>query len=127
MFFCIFASCLSGYVETGTVLPLWLLNTDLLIWHLGAPDAMVDCYEQFYCKPTLYVAACSRVGMFPLCHEAADNAFECSLRLHGEEAVHIYYKEGEVVVFTEESLKLFILLLLIHRLKEIIRQLVPVV
>ena len=82
--------------NTVTALPFRLLSTDILRRNPGAPDAVVVHYEQFYFNPTLYVAVYSRVGLFPLCREAAGYAFKRSLSLHLEETSHRDAKWGEV-------------------------------
>ena len=90
----LFLYCLPEEMDTVTVHPLWSLNTELTRWHPRIPDAAVVCSDLCICHPTLYVAARSRVGLLPLCCDAAVYAFKRSLRLHIEEAIHRYDEWG---------------------------------
>ena len=53
--------------------------------------------------------------------------FKCILRLQSEEALHIYYKGGEVPLLPEARLKVLLILLLLRRLETLLWQRVPVV
>ena len=82
-------------METVTILKMWLLNTDIDHWYPGTTDALVGCSGQCYCHPTIYVAACTSVGMFLIHQDAAGYEFNCNLRLHAKETVHKDYKFGK--------------------------------
>ena len=86
----------------------------------------MGCYEKCYSNSTIYVAACTRVGLFPLRHEAAGYVFKHSLRIHSEEAVYRYEKGGEMAALPEATLNVFLPLLLLHCLYEIHQRLVLV-
>ena len=117
-------SCLSEEVDTGPVLPLRSLNTDIVRRHPGSTDSGVSLSDQCYCNPTLYVDAHTRLGMFPLHCKAEGYAFKRSLRLHSEEAVHRDEKGGQVVALLEAILQVIILLL--RCLEALLRRLVLV-
>ena len=108
-YFCFSASCLLEEVDTCPVLLLLALNSDTVLWHTGSPDAAVGLYCQCYGNPTFSVAACPRIGLFPLRCEVDIYAFKRSLCPHAEEAVHRNNKGAEVVALTESSLKVFFL------------------
>ena len=87
---------------------------------------MVGCSKNCYFHPTIYVAARPRVGLLPICREAAGYAFNRSPRLHAEDAIHRDNQGVEAVTLLEESLQVLPLLLLLRRLEEIIWRLVLV-
>ena len=113
--FFLFPSFFPEEVATGTVLPLWSLNTDISFWHPGTPYAAVGCSDQWYCHPTLYIAARPRVGMFPLCRKAAGYTLRRSLRLHAKEAIHQDDKWGEVATLPEARLQVLAIFLLLRQ------------
>ena len=126
-FYCFSVSCLPEYMETGTLVPLQVLNTNIVCHHPGASDTVVGWSGQSYCNPILYVDARPRVGLFPLSREADGYTFNSSLRLHAKEAVHRYDEGGEVVAFLEAGLQIFLLLLFLYHMENFIGWLFTVV
>ena len=61
----------------------------------------MGCSDKGDGHPTLYIAACPQVEMFPFFREAAIYAFKSNLRLHlhAKETVHQDDGQGEVATF----------------------------
>ena len=110
-------------VDNVTILPLWLLNTDLSCCHLGTPGASAGCSDQCNCHPTIYSAAHPQVGMNTLRCEASGYAFKSILRLHSDDAVDRDDEWVEVTTLKEASLQVLTLFLLLHRHEALLRRL----
>ena len=105
---------LQDEMETNTVISLKFLNNGLVCWHLGTLDSAVRCSDPCNYHPTLYIDACTWVGLITLLREAAGYEFKRSLYLHDEETVHRGKKWGEVATLPEESLQAITLFLLLY-------------
>ena len=113
-------------METGTVLPLNPLNTDILRQHPVIPNAEVGQSDQCYFHHILNVSARPRVGLFPFCCEANGYVFKRSLRLHIKGAFHRDEKGLELAILLDASLQVFTLILLIIHLEALLQILVLV-
>ena len=67
-------------METGAILPLRPLGTDLVFQHLGDPDVAVILPYRSGVDPTPDIPACMRVGLLPLGGEADGQALQHGLR-----------------------------------------------
>ena len=71
-----------------SILPLWLLHTDIVCRKLTDLDTEVGHLDQGDCHPTINVAARNQLGMLPFHREASVYAFNHSLCLHAEDTIH---------------------------------------
>ena len=74
--FGVFPVRLSEQVDTGTVLPLQALHTDLMFRQPRPLDALVCGPHQSDGNPTLGLSARPRLGLLPLCCKAAGYPFQ---------------------------------------------------
>ena len=70
-----FPALLSEQVDSGAVLPLQALHSDLMCRHPGTLDALVCGPQKSDGNPTLHVSARPRVGLLPLCCEESGCPF----------------------------------------------------
>ena len=117
--------CLSTEVDVSPVLPLRLLQTDLVRRQSGSLDKVVDHPDQGYGNTTIHASTRLWVGLFKFCCEENGYAFKPSLHLHTKEAFHRDNKGGEVADFPEAIILVILLLLILRRLETLIWWLVP--
>ena len=116
--------CLPKEVEPRAILPLGLLHTDLVCWHLVSSYSEVGGAHQSDRNPTLDISTCLRVGLFPLGVQATGKPSQGIHRLHIQQLVHRGNKCLEVPMLLEASLQinlLFPLFLLMEALLWVLR------
>ena len=114
-----FPARLSGQVEPGTILPLRVLYSDLILRNPEPQDSPVCCPYQSDGNPTLDVSSRPRVGFLPLCFEAAGYPFCVNRRLHTQYPIDSGDKQRKMSTFLEACLQVHFLLCLLCLLKEI--------
>ena len=101
-------------MDTGIVLPLGLLNNDLVFWNPGTPGAAAGRSDQCNFRSTVYAAVHPRLGTIPICCKACSYVFKIISRLHSKEAVDRDNKWVDVVTLKEASLQVLTLFLGVH-------------
>ena len=99
-------------METGTLLTMCSLNTDISLWHPLTPDAAVCHYDQCNGHPTICVSSRLQVGLLPIIREVAGYTFKHSLQLHTKEFSQRYDEWGEIAMLTEAILRVLSIFLL---------------
>ena len=98
--------CLSVDIHLSTVLPLGPLNYGTDCGHPGAPGTAMGGPYHFYGDSTMEIYTCPGIGLPPLGREAAGQAFQHSLHLCSQKAIHWDDKGGKGKEFLETGIQI---------------------